>query len=173
MGNSVEPHDSNEKATFILVQIIRFQSGLSPQSARVRISRFGQWQRENTTLRVIDDQPLDSRLTIAEFLSIHERMTSGEPGDAPIQFNGDPWHGRPVSGIYSSIDAGSRFSTPEIRKYTDNPLTVLSNWLFLIQTARPNRTWFYVNTPGTQKIVIRTFSPNRSQFDRLVEVQVN
>ena len=74
IGDALTQITPEENFAFVAVQVLRVQRTERP--VQVRISRFGNWQREDTKAvgPLIDDQPIQD-VTLQEFFEIHKKMT--------------------------------------------------------------------------------------------------
>ena len=168
IGNAIGPLSEFEQRTFVSIQVARLQDGI--QDTRLKISRFGEWTRNNGPLTTIDDQPIN--IAVSDFFLVHEKMTVEKPDDDQFKYNGNYWHGLPTNGVYPSYGAGSHFSARDIKTFAQSDHVIFSNRLQETPTSPENRSkiWFSVGTAGTRVILIRTFSPNRSQFEQTVRI---
>ncbi|MEA2976215.1 MAG: hypothetical protein QOF19_1735 [Alphaproteobacteria bacterium] len=176
ISNAIDPHSSSETETFVFVQVTRFQK--EQQGDRLSLDRNSGWLRKMedgtvNSLSVIDNQPLKN-ISIDEFISIHEKMTVDLPGDDKIRIENMFWHGRPTGGIYSSFEVGKAIASEPLPSNVGNFKTTTSNRLlkFKFNTGGEIGVPFRVKTEGTEMIIIKTFSPNRSDFVHSVTINL-
>jgi hypothetical protein len=169
ISSAVPPHSQGERVP-IFVQILRVQS--VPQAQRLAVSRFGWWQRDKKQLAGIQDEPLD-KLSFDEFFKIHAGMTEDNPNDGPIvDRRGVLWHGTPIDGRYSSVLIAPSIFDSRLSSLIADPATILTNQLyeFVPSESSQRGMHFYVFTNGTKRLLIRTYSPNRPQFTRFIDL---
>jgi hypothetical protein len=165
-------HDASEVEAFVFVQVVRFQA--DNQADRLSLHRNAGWVRkahDACCLPIIDDQPLRN-LEVSQFISLHEELSPESPNDDSIRIRKGLWHAQPSGGIYSSLEIGRAVASKALRGVANNVKTTTSNRLLKF---KPNAGGdlgvpFKVKINGTDAIIIRTYSPNRSDFDRIVNI---
>jgi hypothetical protein len=112
---------------------------------------------------------------VPEFFDVHRAMTVDEPHDEKIQIDGALWHGTPVDGRHSSFAAGHEIADDRLRALLMDPKAKLSNRLYRFQISTNGRVGipFRARIEGTNRLVIHTYSPRRSDFDRWIEIDIS